>query len=439
MESGLILGWLKKEGDTVVKGENLVEVESDKSNVAVEAQLSGTLIKIVHGSGEEVPCGQVIAYMGLPGEELLTPLQQTKANEQRRVPSASPDVPEPDEVESRPAQNVLPGRVIASPRARKTAREHGVNITQIDSGSGAGGRIEEQDVLRFLESNRTKQSSIKASPLAQKVAAQHGLDLAAVRGSSAGGRITREDVQKAVQHKTGERGSGSQELPVSKIRSRIAERLSSSFFSAPHYYLNLSADMEQLLACRQAPRAGKASERVPSINALLAKIVAPLLIKHPLVNASWQGERILLFQHVDIGFAVATDEGLITPVIRRCEEKSVKEIDEELVQLVLKAKEGKLLPADYQDNTFTITNLGMFDIESFTAIINPPASAILAVGKIIKKPVVSGDELTIRPMAELVLGCDHRVIDGAVGAAFLKDLKSWLELPLLMGMTLGKW
>lgn len=431
MDSGLILGWMKREGEAVAKGEGLFEVESDKSNVAVEAQSSGTLIKIVHGSGETIECGKVIAYIGVPGEKPPATADDTKPHALDLPPSGR------DGAESESATRS--GRVIASPRARKAARERGVDLSLVGRGSGTNGRIEERDVLRFAEQELPGELSIKASPLARKLASLHGLDLSSVHGRGPGGRIVRDDVQEAAQTQRRPSPAEVLELPVSKIRSRIADRLSTSFFGAPHYYLKTSVDMEQLLACRDPQDRGAKSEKVPSIDALVAKVATPLLQRHPLINASWQGSRIILFQHVDIGFAVATDEGLITPVVRHCEDKSLAVIDEELRQLAGKAKEGRLLPADYQDNTFTITNLGMFDIESFTAIINPPASAILAVGKVIQKPVVRLGELAARPVAELVLGCDHRVIDGAVGAAFLRDLKKALERPLLLMLEMGKW
>jgi pyruvate dehydrogenase E2 component (dihydrolipoamide acetyltransferase) len=278
---------------------------------------------------------------------------------------------------------------------------------------------------------------VRSSPLARKLAAERGIDIGSVRGSGPAGRVVRRDVESAGAGVT--RGgaparpvaaAGADEVvPVSGKRKVIAQRLAESKFQAPHYYLKISFEMDGLMAAR-ARLNEKRKEKV-SFNAFMHKVTAEALRRHPGVNASWQGDTIRRFGSIDLGLAVAQSDGLITPVVRNCGAKGILEIDAELVVLIEKARTGKLMPEDYTGATFSISNLGSFGIEEFTAIINPPGSAILALGKIAKVPVVAGDgSIAVRSMVKATLSCDHRVIDGAVGAAFLADLKEMIENPM---------
>ena len=438
MESGVIVKWLKNEGEAIQKGEGLIEVESDKSTVAVDAQYSGTLLKIYHHSGGEVPCGTTIAVIGEQGEGVpesapasggARPEQQSVNGKSMRMEGSTASIQgEPPPV-SRP--NVE--KIIASPRARHYARQQGIDLYSVGEGSGAGGRIEERDLLRYQE--RQKSLRGKISPLAKRVAELNEIDLGVVVGSGAGGRILRDDVEKA-RLQNGERqqvqteGSTPRtEIPVSRLRARIAERLSASVLTAPHYYLSLSIVVENVLAVREEINSREDGSSI-SFTAMLIKIVGLLLKGHPLMNSWWAEESIVLHENADIAVAVSTAEGLLAPVIRSCQKKSLRQIDTELRELISRTKRGDLQPPDYQNPTFTVSNLGMYDIESFTAIINPPASAILAIGKIIEKPIAVHGEVVVKPVMQTTLSCDHRVIDGAVGATFLGALKEAIENPL---------
>jgi pyruvate dehydrogenase E2 component (dihydrolipoamide acetyltransferase) len=438
MESGVIVSWLKKEGETVQKGEGLIEVESDKSTVAVDSQYSGTLLKIYHHAGEEVPCGKPIAVMGEPGDEVpeIAPASDGARGERHGVDGQAAQSEGSTAGVQRASQSGSSAnakRIIASPRARRYARQHGIDLSSVGEGGGAGGRIEERDLIRYQEYQKPVGGRI--SPLAKRVAELNEIDLAGVVGSGPGGKILRDDVERA-RLQTGENlpvgprdSTPRSEIPVSRLRARIAERLSASVLTAPHYYLSLSIAVENLLAVRQDINSQGDESRI-SLTAMLIKIVGLLLKSHPLMNSWWAEDRIILHENADIAVAVSTDEGLLAPVVRSCQKKSMRQIDSELKELIAKTKRGQIQPHDYENPTFTISNLGMYNIESFTAIINPPASAILAVGKIIEKPVVVRGDVVVRPVMQTTVSCDHRVIDGAVSAAFLSDLKEVIENPL---------
>jgi pyruvate dehydrogenase E2 component (dihydrolipoamide acetyltransferase) len=421
METGLILRWLKQEGEKVARGEGLFEVESDKSTVEVESEFSGVLLKRYYGEGVEVPCTRVIAVIGEAGEPVpdLMPADEGGAEPQRTESEqpAADDAPA-----GGPEQS---GRILASPRARRYAREHGVDLALIPGGSGHGGRIEEKDV-RAAERSGVRPAS---SPLARKIAAREQVELAALAGSGPGGRIVKEDVLAALDGASPAPGQAVT-LPVSRMRSLIAERLSAAKRDIPHYTLNLSIDMTTFLETRRFYNQ-RHGDPLLSVNTLLVKGVSVALGRHPLLNASWGETVITLHPRIDIAVAVATESGLLTPVVRDCSAKSAGAIETELQGLIVRAREGKLLPEDYQNPTFTISNLGSYGIEHFTAIINPPAAAILAVGRIMEKPVGLDGGIVLRPLMSATLSCDHRLVDGAVGAAFLRELKDIIEKPFL--------
>jgi len=412
MTEGTIAKWSKNEGEAFAAGDLLCEVETDKASMDYEAPASAVLLKILVPAGGKASVGQAIAIIGKAGEAPMPP------NELAPQPSREPEAPateskspivaaSPERVES-PIATPLHGAPLApasalpsSPLARKTARELGVDIRMV-RGSGPEGRVVEKDVKAFSEKS-------PAGVFSSAVTARGEASLSPGRGK-------------------GNARPSSKETPVSGKRAVIAKRLSDSFFSAPHYYLRKQILAENLAAARAAVNAKR--EASISINSIVVKLAAATLLRHPEMNVFWKGDRIEQREVIDIGLAVALPDGLITPIVRDCAAKGILQIDAEFSALIEKAKGKGLSPDEYEGAGFTVTNLGSFGIDEFTAIINPPGSAILAVGAIIKRPVVGPDDaiMAARTMA-LTLGCDHRTIDGAVGARFLADLASMLEDP----------
>ncbi|HUI72305.1 MAG TPA: dihydrolipoamide acetyltransferase family protein [Spirochaetia bacterium] len=401
METGTLVRWRKKEGDTVASGDVLCEVETDKATMDYESTSEGTVLKIVVPAGGQAKVGDTIAILGKPGEDYSALLSDAKpaAATQAKAASQSSAV-------RAPASAVATAPSAAAPSAPMAATT---------------GRI-------------------KSSPLARRIAAQRGIDLRTLRGSGPEGRIVKRDLDSAPLG-AGARpapaagpmykpGPGDEVIPLSNMRRVIARRLAESMFSAPHYYLTVSITMDELLATRARLNEGR--EKKASMNAFLMAIAGRALLHHPKVNSSWNGDSIIKHTATDIGLAVAQPDGLITPVVRDCGRKGILAIDAELADLVEKARTGKLQPAEYEGATFTISSLGSLGIDEFTAVINPPGSAILAVGAIRKEPVVGNDDtISIRQRMRVTLSCDHRVIDGAVGAAFLRELADMLENPML--------
>lgn len=396
METGTLARWRKKEGDTVASGDVLCEVETDKATMDYESTAEGTLLKIVLPEGGQAKVGDTIAIVGKPGEDITALLAEGGA------------APAPKALSSKPGPTAArPAAASAGPAAVAPAQ------------APAADRI-------------------KSSPLARKLAQEKGIDLRAVRGSGPGGRVVQRDLKglgagpaaptvRAVQ--VLQPGPADQVIPVSRMRQVIAKRLSDSMYTAPHYYLTVAVGMDELLAARARLNSGR--EKKISVNAFLMAISARALARHPRVNSTWNGETILQHPSADIGLAVALPDGLITPLVRDCGRKGIAAIDAELADLVEKARAGKLAPQEYSGATFTISNLGASGIDEFTAIINPPGSAILAVGAVRREPVVENDAVVIRQRMRVTLSCDHRIVDGAVGAAFLRELADMLESPLL--------
>lgn len=396
MERGTIVRWLKREGDAVADGEVVCEVETDKATMEYESTAGGALLKILVPQGGEARVGDAIAVVGRPGEA----------------------------IESLPAESPQPAATPAPPAADASA------------GTPAPASAAAPPVSAPLP--QTPGGRVKASPLARKLAADSGLDLRAVNGTGPGGRIIKRDVEQALAGGAAAVRPAAtvaappavgQTVPVTQKRRVIARRLAESKFGAPHYYLKLSVDMALILEAREALRHPDGTKL--SLNTFLMRFAAEALRRHPMVNATWGQDAITLHPRADIGLAVAQPDGLITPVVRDCGAKGLLAIDQELQELVGRARAGRLAPEEYTGATFSISNLGAFGIEEFTAIINPPGSAILAVGEIRRQPVAGpGDALVVRPLMKLTLSCDHRVVDGAVGAAFLKELKELMENPI---------
>lgn len=394
MERGTIANWIKKEGDRVASGDILCEVETDKATMEYESMQEGVLLKILVAAGQDAGVGEVIAILGQPGENFAALLAPTRTE---AAPIPGPTATSVEVIKTDPARATTP-----EPEAQT-------------------GRV-------------------KASPLARKLATEIGLPIQALVGSGPGGRIIKRDVEGMLQPPAGSAGPASSAAPivvstadevvrVSQKRRIIAQRLAESKFTAPHYYLRLSVAMDAIMAARAALNTNLPQK--VSLNAFVVKFVAAALQRHPMVNASWNGDTITKFGRIDIGLAVAQPDGLITPVVRNCGHKGIVAIDAELKGLIDRALANKLTPEEYAGATFTITNLGSFGIEEFAAIINPPGSAILALGAIKKEPVVGPeDQIQIQSRMHMTLSCDHRIVDGAVGAAFLKDLKDLMEDPI---------
>jgi pyruvate dehydrogenase E2 component (dihydrolipoamide acetyltransferase) len=404
METGTLVRWRKKEGELVASGDVLCEVETDKATMDYESASEGTLLKIVVQAGGQAQVGDTIAIMGKSGEDFSALLSDTRPVA-AKAPVALAAAPRAvASVASREAPSAMPaapptGRVKSSPLARRIASQKGIDLRSLH-GSGPDGRIIKRD-----------------------------LD-AASAGAGAGIRAPGAGPAAIAAGPVYKPGPGDEVVPLSGMRKVIARRLSESMFSAPHYYLTVAITMDELLATRARLNEGR--EKKASMNAFLMAIAGRALLHHPKVNSTWNGDSIIRHTATDIGLAVAQPDGLITPVVRDCGKKGILAIDTELTDLVERARTGKLQPPEYEGATFTISSLGSSGIDEFTAVINPPGSAILAVGAIRKEPVVGKeDRIEIRQRMRATLSCDHRAIDGAVGAAFLRELADMLENPML--------
>jgi pyruvate dehydrogenase E2 component (dihydrolipoamide acetyltransferase) len=401
MESGTIVKWLKSEGDQVEKGEPLYELDTDKVTQEVEADASGVLLKIAVAEGE-VEVGKTIAVIGEQGEavEVAEDSQQE-------------DSKEDSQEEGSPA------------RAREQERERGRQA----STNGPGEPVTE------VKEPSTANGRIKASPLARRIARERGIDLSSVAGTGPEGRVVAEDVERAAATGTITPAAAPEPVPqdveveqLSSMRKTIARRLTEAW-QAPVFQLGITVDMGRALDLRQRLVDLHGDGAKPTISDLITKICAAALMRHRAVNALYKGDAIELHPTVNIGIAVAIPNGLIVPVIPQCERKTIAEIAAARADLVDRARAGKLQQVDLDGGTFTISNLGMFGIERFIAVLNPPQAAILAVGSTEERPVVVDGEVVVRQRMELTLTCDHRAIDGATGARFLGDVKAFLEEP----------
>jgi len=404
MEEGNIIGWLKKVGDKVEPGETLAEVETDKATMELDAYVEGTLLHIAVPEGT-VAIDGIIGVIGQPGEDWQSALNggqpAASIKEEAKTNNVVEETKEQQTNTLFSTGELQDGqRIKASPLAKSIAKESGINLGQIQ-GSGEGGRIIKKDILGI----QTPDVNMPVSKVVQ-APAQPIISMA-----NAG--------EAAYEEKS-----------VSQMRKTIARRLSESKFTAPHFYLSVEVDMERAMEVRE--QLNQQSEIRISYNDLVIRSVASALKKHPVINASWLGDRIRYNHEVHIGVAVAVEDGLLVPVIRHADRKTLSQINGEVKMLAGKAKDKKLQPDEMQGNTFTISNLGMFGIDEFTAIINPPDACILAVGGIIQKPVVKNGQIVVGNTMKVTLSCDHRVVDGASGAQFLQTLKAILEEPLLL-------
>ena len=432
MEHGVIIKWTRGEGDLIKKGDVLLEVESDKATVDVESEFEGILLKRYYDEGADVPCGENIALIGDAGEKISEPDARPAAAFKEPVAEGK-DAALSRGSEAGDGSVSTPNKgYIASPRARRFARQHGVNLSEIMKGSGGNDRIVERDVKNYLETATNIQGA-KASPVARNIMEASGVSVQDVKGSGPDGRIMKKDVLHTIEElartAAAPVGPGTpKKVPLTSMRATIARRLSESKRSIPHYYMSVSVNMEAFVNARVSYNAAHPDRKV-SMNAMLMKVIAVALMKHPDVNASWSDDGITYFPSADIALAVATETGLITPVVRNCDGKGVLEIEGELGDLISRARKGALKPQEFSGSTCTLSNLGMHGIEEFSAIINPPEAAILAVASIVDTPVAVGQTVVIKPMMKITMSGDHRVIDGAVGAEFLNDVRLILEQP----------
>ncbi|MBA4157607.1 MAG: pyruvate dehydrogenase complex dihydrolipoamide acetyltransferase [Gemmatimonadetes bacterium] len=477
MEEGRLITWLKNEGDEIAEGDVLAEVETDKATMELVARGAGVLRKRMIGDGDTANVGTIIGVIASEDEDISSMMGADAATDQAASTTEAPDkVPDPeaaadaadadeadvkegaaavaaagqterDQAERGTAESTAPGEKPTPTPDRKTSAATGEGQPSIVQDRGAGDRADADG----------GNGRVKASPLARRLAEEAGLQIGNVEGSGPGGRIVKRDIEAAMQEGPGRAeaaeaaeapaaqeapvpapqpaaaGGAYRDLPLTQMRKTIARRLTQSIGPIPHFFLTIEVDMGEAMALRKRINERFSDDGVKvSPNDLIIKAVAAALRRHPMVNASWTGEAIRQFDAVHIAIAVAVEEGLITPVVRDADRKGVTEISREVKELAGRGREKKLKPEEYTGSTFSISNLGMFGIEEFTAVINPPEAAILAVGAVGEKVVAENGEMVIRQRMRVTLSCDHRVIDGATGAQFLQTLKRYLEDPMMI-------
>ncbi len=446
MEEGQIVSWLKSEGDEVSNGDVLAEIETDKATMELVARGEGVLRKILVEEGGTAPVGDVIAVIGDEDEDISDLVDGDEAPDETDEAEESEEDAD-DEAEAEPEAEEEPEDEDGKkPEEKETEAEEepededGKEAEEKEPKEEADAAPEKADAPAAGDEER-----IKASPLARRLAAEEGLELSALEGSGPGGRIVKRDVEKAVEEGVpGEAEAPEvpafepaaeedyEDVPLSQMRKTIAKRLVESIGPVPHFFLTVDVDMTRMVDARARINARLESEGIKvSYNDIILKATAMALKKHPECNAHWGGDHVRRFNRVHLAVAVAIDDGLITPVIRDAHLKGLAHIAQEVRELAGRARDKKLKPDEYTGATFSVSNLGMFGIEEFTAVINPPEAGILAVGGLEERPVVVDGELDIRTRMKLTMSCDHRVIDGAQGSRFLQTLTSILEEPLM--------
>ena len=428
MEEGQIARWLKKEGDKVSMGEPLAEIDTDKATMEMQALADGVLRKILVNEGQSAPLGQTIAVIGKEDEDITSLVSEAPAA------AAPPKQEQPKQEQAREEQPAPPPQPQAKAAAASAQPQQ--SSARVDNG-------------RAPQAAASDSGRMIVSPLAARMAAEAGIDLRSLQGSGPGGRIIKRDIEAAISQpkaapaapaypRAVEPGqipqvaaSGYRDEPASEIRKVIAKRLVTSLGPVPHFFLTTEIEMDRAAEMRKGINALDPDLKI-SINDIIIKVTAAALMQHPEVNASFQDKFIRYYEHADVGVAVAIEDGLITPVVRSADQKSLSEIAAEVRELAERARSRRLKPEEYTGASFSISNLGMFGIDEFTAVINPPEGAILAVGAMSAKPVVRDNEIVIRQMMRVTMSCDHRVIDGATGAKFLQTFKKILENPLYL-------
>ncbi len=456
MEEGQLVKWLKQEGDEVADGDVLAEIETDKATMELVARGSGVLRKILLEEGATAPIGQVIGVIAASDEDIgdiggdadggAAAAAPPSAEAGSADKTAAADSDEEEDAASA-SQEVAAGQ---SETQKGRGAESGATPKK---GTGEGGRDADARADKggqagtgaAGEQGADGDGRVKASPLARKLASEAGLELSAVSGTGPGGRITKKDIESAIEEGTAaptagrapatirREGAEYEDVPVTQMRKAIAKRLVQSIGPVPTFYLTIEVDMTRIVEARERVNERLADEGVKaSVNDFLVKALAAALVRHPEVNAQWNDDHVRRFHRAHVGVAVAVEDGLITPVIRDADAKGIGEIATEVKELAGRARNRKLKPEEYTGATFSISNLGMFGIEEFTAIINPPEAGILAIGRSEEKVVVENGDLVVRPRMRITMSCDHRVIDGAMGARFLQTLRAMIEEPMMM-------
>jgi pyruvate dehydrogenase E2 component (dihydrolipoamide acetyltransferase) len=433
MDEGQISRWLKKEGDRVSMGEPLAEIDTDKATMEMQALTDGVLRKILVKEGESAPLGQLIAIIGEPDEDISALESKAQSSAPAKTAKIEPaataeTVTEPITTTEAPASTAIPA-------------------AQVDQPATTGGNGRQGEVTESAPSGR-----LIVSPLAARMAAEAGIDLRSLSGTGPGGRIIKRDIESAMSQKgaatatepvtklravqplqaaASAGASAFRDEPMSVMRKTIANRLVTSLGPVPHFFLTTEIEMDRAVEMRQSIKSLDPDLKI-SINDIIIKVTAAALIQHPQVNASFQAKAVRFYERADIGVAVAIEDGLITPVVRAADLKSLSQIAREVRDLAERARARKLLPEEYTGASFSISNLGMFGIDEFTAIINPPEAGILAVGAVTAKPVVRDNQIVVRQIMRVTMSSDHRIIDGATGAKFLQTFKKILENPLYL-------
>ncbi|MGI8467044.1 MAG: pyruvate dehydrogenase complex dihydrolipoamide acetyltransferase [Pyrinomonadaceae bacterium] len=467
MEEGQIARWLKKEGDAIEANETIAEVDTDKATMEMTSLEAGTLLKIIVPGGENAKLGQTIGIIGKKGEDFSAFLDEAAANG-----AAAKEGKRGEKSEA--AREEVPKREQPNQVAKEGGEELKEELTETDSTAGNRNlRAAPEDEGRSydyqrpgakedaagkgpefrVQSPKSENGRLIVSPIAARMAAENNVDLKLVKGSGPNGRIIKRDIETALESRVQspesevkaspqsafripqlEGASGFREENTSKMRQVIAQRLAESIGPIPTFYLTVEIEMDNALEFRKQINASIPEEEKVSVNDIIVKVAAQALTKHAWVNSSYREKTVRFYEDADIGVAVAVEDGLITPVVRGANRKGITEISREIKEMAARAREKKLQPEEYTGATFSISNLGMFGIKEFTAIINPPEAAIIAVGAATPTPVVRGGEIIVKSMMNVTMSCDHRVIDGATGARFLQTFKQMLENPILMLM-----
>jgi len=422
-ETSTVITWHRKEGDTVAKGDVLLEIQTDKAALEVESFFSGTLLKIFAREGDELPVMSVIGYIGEPGEKVPdappapkaapAPVAAPAAPARKAVPARPQPAGKPEPAAAPAAVPAVPGRFMISPRAKKLAADSLIDATRV-RGSGAEGMVTERDVRAYLDDRGYKQ--LVVAPAARELIGQKGLDVFDIRGTGDNGRITCEDVERALAE---------QPRPMPPMRRIIAQRMTESVTTMPQFFVTMRVDMTDLLEFRKEARRERGVKA--SVGDFIMKAVALTLREMPVVNSVCLGSTYRVNQDVNIGMAVALDDGLVVPVVRCVDALSLNELAEKSKDLAARARDKKLLPDELAGGTFTISNMGMLGVHQFTAIVNPGEGAILAVGGVVETPVVKAGQVVVRSLMHMTLSSDHRIIDGAVAAQFMKAVREKIE------------
>lgn len=452
MEEGQISRWLKNEGDAIKNGETIAEVDTDKATMEMTSLKDAVLLKILRQAGDSVPLGDPIAIIGKEGEDFSALLNGSQ--------SSAPHTNGASNVESKP--DTEKDEQQSEEANAKSADEKPIVNEKTASSATAAKPSETADHTQNSAQNSSETASGRmiVSPIAARMAAENGVDLKTLKGSGPNGRIIKRDIETALQNSSAQTLEDSAPAETSnvgsmvsassiseiagssryrdenttKMRQVIATRLAQSIGPIPTFYLTVEIEMDKALEFRKTINGALKEDEKVSVNDVIVKVAAQALLKHPFVNSSYQDKTIRFYEDADIGVAVAVEDGLITPVVRGANRKGISEISKEIKEMAGRAREKKLQPEEYTGATFSISNLGMFGIEQFTAIINPPEAAILAIGGATPKAVVRDGEIVVRNIMNVTMSCDHRVIDGATGAKFLQTFKQMLENPILMMM-----